>query len=218
MPLTLAPFLLPLLSSSAASRPGGSSRQGARSVNRSSTPHGRAPRTGDLVDGLWAVGVGDEQGIGGVVDDDAAILLGKGHELLELAPCRSGTRGVVGRAEEDDVGTGDLSRCRGKEGFGAGQRRENGLAWSGPENCNSRLLEVRAAPRNTPSHRGQIWEEVILWAARHVGDAIVVCAVELASHAHDDRGIHIHGVRRVLQGAAAKRAPRCRGMAQRCGA
>lgn len=68
------------------------------------------PRTRDLVDGPGAVGVGDVERVGGVVHNDAAVLARKLHQLGQLLARGGRAGGVVGRAEEDDVGAGRLRR------------------------------------------------------------------------------------------------------------
>mmetsp|Transcript_23618 Transcript_23618/g.51548 ORF Transcript_23618/g.51548 Transcript_23618/m.51548 type:complete len:504 (+) Transcript_23618:136-1647(+) len=62
----------------------------------------------NLEDGLGDGGVVDEDGVGGVVHDDGAVLLGERHQLLQLLASRRGAGGVVGGAEEDDVGAGGV--------------------------------------------------------------------------------------------------------------
>lgn len=78
--------------------------------------------TGDLEDRLGAVGVGDEQGIGGVVDDDGAVLLCEGHQLRQLLAGGRGAGGVVGGAEEDEVRA--LALWRGNRAHLSPQRRQ----------------------------------------------------------------------------------------------
>ena len=60
-------------------------------------------RTWDLKDGLWPLWVRDVDGIGGVIDDDGAVLARKGNQLLQLLARRCSASRVVGIAEEYEV-------------------------------------------------------------------------------------------------------------------
>lgn len=68
--------------------------------------------TWDLEDAAWAVRVVDEEGVGGIIHNDAAVLLGELDQLGQLLPGGRRAGGVVGRAEEDEVRAPDLQNAK----------------------------------------------------------------------------------------------------------
>lgn len=70
---------------------------------------------GDLEDRARAVGVFDVQRVSRIVNDQRAVLLGEGDQLGQLLAGGRGARGVVGRAEEDEVGALGLKKKEKKE-------------------------------------------------------------------------------------------------------
>lgn len=52
--------------------------------------------------------VGDVSGVGGIVDDDGTIGGGEINETAKLGSGGGCSGGIVGRAEEDDIGSGSV--------------------------------------------------------------------------------------------------------------
>jgi hypothetical protein len=134
--------------------------------------------------------------------------LGVRHERGELLAGRGGARGVVGGAEEDDVGVLRRGVAVQVEFESKGLKPGNHISGARVETGRFKLCDNWTGFNLYSPRRGEVGEELVVGGAREVRDVAVLLAgvVEAVGLAQHHGGVHVGGVRRVLHRDVAVRA------------